>query len=471
LGEGRDGGGPIIQHDLYRAPLTLGSALGLRGPQVISAYGAGGKTTILNRLAAELAASGQKAILTTTTKIYPPAGIPLVLADDPARAAEALCRALQATRIVSLGRQLLSDGKLEGVDPGWMELLWQETGASLLVEADGAAGKPVKGYNENEPVLPGSSHLIIAVTGLDALGARLSPQEVHRPELLAGSAGARLNSALTAAQLARHLHYMLRRGRSQASAARAVAVFNKMDLAGHPGGAARELAALMKGTAVDRLLFTAAAERAPVYFCYRPEGEAFKPAVAAVVLAAGGATRMGADKLQLEYRGRTILEHTLDQICKAGLQQVIVVTRPGSPWRQRLAGYECSIVENPDSDSGIASSLKTGLMAVDGAAQAVCFALGDQPLIPAEVYHRLAEEHRQDLPLATVPLWKGRRGNPVLFDRRTWPLLLTLKGDRGGSQALPQLPPDQIKYVELSCPEIIFDVDTPADYRKLGSVP
>jgi len=33
------------------------------------------------------------------------------------------------------------------------------------------------------------------------------------------------------------------------------------------------------------------------------------------------------------------------------------------------------------------------------------------------------------------------------------------------------LPPDQIKYVELSCPEIIFDVDTPADYRKLGSVP
>ena len=209
-------------------------------------------------------------------------------------------------------------------------MLWRETGASLLVEADGAAGKPVKGYNENEPVLPESSHLSIAVTGFDALGARLSPQEVHRPELLAGSAGAQLNTALTAAQLARHIRYMHRRGRSQAPAARAAAVFNKMDLAGRPAGAARELAALLEGTEVDRLLFTAAAEQAPVYFCYRPEGQAFTPAVAAVVLAAGGATRMGADKLQLEYRGRTILEHTLDQVRSAGLQQVIVAPGPAA---------------------------------------------------------------------------------------------------------------------------------------------
>ncbi len=463
-------GGSVIHYDLDKTPLTLSSALGLKGPKIISAYGAGGKTTILSRLAAELAACGQKVILTTTTKIYPPAGAPLALAEDPARATEALCRLLQETDLAALGRRLLSGDKLEGIEPGWVEILWRETGASLLVEADGAAGKPVKGYNENEPVLPGSSHLIIAVAGFDALGARLTPQEVHRPELLLASAGAQPDAALTAVQLARHIRYVLRRGRRQAPAARAAAVFNKMDLAKHPAGAARELAALLKGAEADRLLFTAAAEQAPVCFCYRPEGEVFLPAMAAVVLAAGRASRMGADKLQLEYRGRTILEHTLDQIRSAGFQQVIVVTRPGTPWRQRLASQQwCRIVENLDSDSGIASSLKTGLLAVDGAVQAVCFALGDQPLIPAEVYRRLADEHRMALPLATVPLWKGKRGNPVLFDRRTWPLLLTLKGDRGGRQILPQLPPDLIKYVELPYPEIMFDVDTPGDYRKLRS--
>lgn len=453
---------------MKKTALTLSSALGVSGPQIISAYGAGGKTTVLNRLAAELSAAGEKVILTTTTKIYPPHNIPLVLESAPARAVAALRRQLRQADIAALGRQLLPDGKLQGVDPAWMETILQETGASLLVEADGAAGKPVKGFSPDEPVLPAASNLIIAVTGLDAVGARLTVDEVHRPELLAGSAQAPGGAPLTTAHLAAHLRFMIQLGREQATRARVVLLLNKTDLITGVSKLVADFAARLSGLEATQLLFTNAAEPAPVHFSFRAEEGFFRPPVAGVILAAGSAARMGAEKLALDFQGRAILEHTLEQVSAAGLSQVVVVTRPGSPWRQLFAGMNrCSVIENPGYASGIAGSLKAGLAAIDGAAQGVLFALGDQPLIPAEAYRLLAEAHRRTLPLITMPVYKSARGNPLLFDRRTWPLLMKLKGDTGGRQIIPRLPECEVSRVELPFAQILLDVDTPEDYRNL----
>ncbi len=449
------------------SPLTLSSALGVNGPQIISAYGAGGKTALLNRLAAELSATGAKVILTTTTKIFPPTGIPLVLESDPARAADALRQHLFRVNITALGLQLLPDGKLQGVDPAWMEALLKKTGAYVLVEADGAAGKPVKGFARNEPVLPAASNLIIAVTGLDAVGASLSADQVHRPQLLAASAGAVGGASLTAAHLAAHFRFMLQLGRRQAPRARSVLILNKIDLITDPSKFAADFAALLSGLQAKQLLFTAVTYPAPVYFSYLSDEGSFQCPVAAVILAAGSATRMGSEKLELEIRGSAILEHTLEQVKAAGLSQVVVVTRPGSPWRERFAGMEgCSVIENREHTSGIAASLKAGLQAVNGAAQGVIFALGDQPLIPAAAYRLLADTHRRTLPLVTIPVYMSKQGNPLLFDRRSWPLLRKLQGDTGGRQILPRLLDSEVSRVEMPFPEILLDIDTPADYRK-----
>ena len=164
--------------------LSRSLALNKDTPRVIAVYGAGGKTTLLNRLASELAAAGAKAVLTTTTKIYRPPDMPLVLAGSPDEALRSLPGVLARDKTAALGRRLLEEEKVEGIDPAWVTPLLRETGAYLLVEADGAAGKPLKGYAPYEPVLPAAAHIIIPVIGLDALGARLLPGHVHRPAFL-----------------------------------------------------------------------------------------------------------------------------------------------------------------------------------------------------------------------------------------------------------------------------------------------
>lgn len=187
-----------------------------------------------------------------------------------------------------------------------------------------------------------------------------------------------------------------------------------------------------------------------------------------MVLAAGAASRMGRDKLALEIAGKTVLEHTLDRVAAAGIENCIVVVRPGGGRPARLSERAgCTPVVNHAYAAGIAASLKVGLSAVDGAAQGVIFALGDQPCVPPSVFRSLVENHANRLSLVTGPAYRGKRGNPVLFDRRTWPLLMQLKGDSGGRQVIEMLPEREISWLETGAPAVLQDIDTPGDYRKM----
>lgn len=180
--------------------MTLADALGVGAGDVVAFIGAGGKTTAMYRVAADLAARGLKVIVTTTTKIYPPdrPDVALVLeaGEDGrgARAAEVLGRA----HIVTVAAGVLADGKLEGLPPEGVAALRGVPGvAAVLVEADGSARKPFKAPAAHEPVIPAAATLVVAVVGADALGRPLSAERVHRAELVAQQAGIRMGDPLT----------------------------------------------------------------------------------------------------------------------------------------------------------------------------------------------------------------------------------------------------------------------------------
>jgi probable selenium-dependent hydroxylase accessory protein YqeC len=201
---------------------------------VASFVGAGGKTTLMFRLARELAHSGKRVLTTTTTRIYRP---------EPDQ-----CRAVFCSRspkeLVRAGRALLgytphctlarkhlyAEGKLEGVEPGTVEELFQAGLFDwILVEADGAARKPLKAHAEHEPAIPGASTDVIGLLGLDGLGVPLDASVAHRPEVFSRTTGLPLGAAVTERALAEILTSVQGLFRSSPPACRRSVFLNKAE--------------------------------------------------------------------------------------------------------------------------------------------------------------------------------------------------------------------------------------------------
>ena len=135
------------------------------------------------RLAHELSSTGRSVITTTTTKIFPPQPHQsrklILLADDPKLSS--LPKHLSVYGHVTVGELTLPNGKLEGVSSAAINQCL-DVADIVLVEADGAARKPVKAPEEWEPVLPERVHLVIPVVGLDCVGRPADSDTVFRLE-------------------------------------------------------------------------------------------------------------------------------------------------------------------------------------------------------------------------------------------------------------------------------------------------
>lgn len=447
--------------------LSLYSCLKIREPSVVSFFGAGGKTTLLLRLAAELISAKQKVLLTTTTKIYQPGDLPLLFASTSEQALKILQKHFSTNNIAVLGKGLTEDHKVEGVEIEVIDALKKALPLSILVEADGAKGKSLKGYETHEPVIPASSDLVGAVIGADAIGAELSAKIVHRLdsyiEALNGLKGRQISVDL----IARTYLYMSQLGLEQAPQAKQVFILNKADCLTK----SRTLSLFLQGLNFDKnqpskLLVTSAIANDPVKVVanYGVDKPTFK--VSAVILAAGTSSRMGRDKLALPLAGKTILVHTLENIRQAGVEDILVVVKPDHQLEKSLAEFNCRIIVNDHYRNGMSSSIKAGLEALDSCTQAVIFALGDQPAVSPAFYRFMLDHYWKSLKLITCPVYRGRRGNPTIFDRRTWPALMNISGDKGGRELFSIFTEEDIDYVETENIEVITDIDTPEDYHQ-----
>lgn len=166
----------------------ISNALGIEGGGTIAAVGAGGKTSLIFSLAKELAQGGSKVLVTTTTKMIRPQPheVQVVLLSPDVRniMEEARFLGREGKVIFAASCQDEDPKKLKGFAPNEVEAIsisglfdW------ILVEADGASGKPLKAPAGHEPVVPNSSKWVVALVGLDVLGKPLGPQWVFRWEI------------------------------------------------------------------------------------------------------------------------------------------------------------------------------------------------------------------------------------------------------------------------------------------------
>jgi len=215
---------------------SLADAAGVVSPAVVAFVGAGGKTTALRLLAAELASRGGRVVVTTTTAMWMKEAAavgPVVMLGDEGVAPAGAAAALAGGRPVVLVRGESPAGKAVGLSRAEADALWAAGIAdAVVVEADGSRGLPFKAFGPHEPQVPSVATTVVVVAGLDALGVPLTEDRVHRAALLADFVRARLGAPVTAGVLAEGLRCQVTRVRRPRGGPRVVVLLNKAELPG-----------------------------------------------------------------------------------------------------------------------------------------------------------------------------------------------------------------------------------------------
>jgi molybdenum cofactor cytidylyltransferase len=476
----------VESHDVQS---TLTGALRIAGPQLVAFAGAGGKTTALQQSCRELALQGTRALATTTTAMFArqlAATGPLLVEDDDsvplsARAAEAL----RTAEVVALAKSRTGHEKVKGLTPDEVDALWHRglTG-SLLVEADGSRGLPLKAFGEAEPQLPSWTSTVVVVAGLQALDRPLDEDHVHRAGLLAQRLRVPTGTLVTPDLLGRALALQAGRVRELAPGARVVVLLNQAEsdalldqavqagaqvLAGAPGAPANE------DRGADRVVIGSLHQGA--YRVLGERSEAPGPSSTApvpgdvralgVVLAAGLATRMGGSKVVRPVEGRAMVERVVDASLTSRLADtVVVVGHDAEGVRAVLGSRGVRVIDNPHHAEGLSTSVRAALQGAGGAYEAALFLLADQPFVTAALIDQLLAAFVSSGKPIVRPWIDGKPGNPVLFAASLFPELLRESGDRGGREVVRRHE-DRVCLVEVDDPRVGLDIDTLEDYERL----
>jgi molybdenum cofactor cytidylyltransferase len=200
--------------------------------------------------------------------------------------------------------------------------------------------------------------------------------------------------------------------------------------------------------------------------------------VAAVVLAAGRASRYraagGAEetKLVADFRGEPLIRWAAHAALASRARPVFVVTgHAKAEVETALAGLDVQLAHNPEYATGLASSLRAGLAALPPETTGAVVLLGDMPEADASVIDALIDRFLSATEAcAAIPLFGGKRGNPVLLGRALFRDVARLQGDEGARSLLRDIPTEQIVAVEVANAGVMRDIDTPADLIEAFSV-
>jgi molybdenum cofactor cytidylyltransferase len=198
--------------------------------------------------------------------------------------------------------------------------------------------------------------------------------------------------------------------------------------------------------------------------------------VVAVLLAAGDSERMGRPKALLEWRGQPLLSHQLQQIQKSRITECVVVLGQDAELLAPLVrpamrpGWKAREVFNPRHKDGKAGSILAGLTALWSRPDAVLIAAVDQPLD-----HRLLDAliaaageewdggdaaRRRRI---VVPVFRGRRGHPVLFCGSLMGELMGISEESEGLKAVVRRDPARILEVPWASSDILLNLNRPID--------
>lgn len=446
--------------------IRLSRALRLSPKERVAVVGAGGKTTLVFQIAHSYSSPVITAATTHLSKDQLGFADHAYRMDDSAQIESIL-------NLVKSGVTLFTgapdgEGKEKGLTFSQAERVCQAAdrlGVPLVIEADGSKQLPLKAPASHEPPIPPWLTLVVVVAGMSGLGRRLVEGQIHRPEIFSQLSGIPLGEPVTMEGLVRVLNHPEGGLKNIPPTARRVVLLNQADTPEDQLLARQAAADLLKN--YDSVV---CGSLNPAHQAGRPETlnpqiHFVAEACAAILLAAGDSRRMGQPKQLLEYHGEPFVRVIARKALLAGYSPVILVTgADAEDIANAVSDLPLIVARNPDWQSGQSTSVQVGLSRVPPRCGAALFLLTDQPQIPVTLLKTLQEAHGRTMPDILAPGFQGRRGNPVLFDRNTFPAFDRLIGDEGARRLMLKYP---VELLEWPDERILLDVDSPQDYQTL----
>ena len=361
---------------------------------------------------------------------------------------------------------ILITGGIEGertqpIHPDLLNWLHQFCGyhaIPLLIEADGSRGKPLKAWAEHEPPIPSFVDLVVQVVGLSGVGKPLIEEYVHRVDIFSGLSGLDLEQMITPEALVQVLVHREGAARKFPPQVKKIALLNQADTP--------DLQSLAQGLSQTLMAFY---DSVIISSLKEKRIFAVHESVAGILLAAGESTRYGQPKQLLDWKGQPFVHAVAKTALQGGLAPVLVVTGANAQQvESAVNSLDVTVIRNENWKTGQASSIRAGIESLVKPSSpktgGAIFLLADQPQITTSVLRALLEKHAEELFPIVAPMVMDRRANPVLFDRATFPDLLTLEGDVGGRAVFHKHP---VEYLPWHDDRLLLDVDTPEMYQRL----
>ena len=189
--------------------------------------------------------------------------------------------------------------------------------------------------------------------------------------------------------------------------------------------------------------------------------------ISAILLAAGQSKRMdGENKLTKKIQGVPLIKYSVKNILASSINELIIVLGHQKEIIEKLIdkNEKIKFIFNKDFESGMASSIKTGLDNLSEETEAFFICLGDMPMVSHDIYDQLIKSRNQKNII--VPTYKGQQGNPVLFDKSMKETVINITGDVGAKKIL-ELNKDKILNIEINDQNISKGFNTQGDFSSL----
>ncbi len=189
---------------------------------------------------------------------------------------------------------------------------------------------------------------------------------------------------------------------------------------------------------------------------------------AILILAAGSSSRMGSPKQLLSYKGKTLLQHSIDMALEANIGRVFIVLGANAKSiLNKLEHTKSSIIINETWIEGMSSSIRLGAEHIINTVkkvEGILIMVGDQPYINHKLLQRFIQKHEETTLPIIVASYNKVLGVPAFFHQTIFHQLLQLRGDKGARELIKK----QINNVgKVFFEGGVLDIDTPEDYRRL----
>ncbi len=189
------------------------------------------------------------------------------------------------------------------------------------------------------------------------------------------------------------------------------------------------------------------------------------------MLAAGASTRLGKPKQLLQFQGKSLLRHTVEEAINANPVEVIVILGQNAELiASEVDSEKAHIIENKNWKEGMSSAIRLGLytlLAMQPSVETAILMVCDQPFISNAVLNELMTTYQQSKKPIIVCNYGDAIGPPALFHRSLFNELMQLKGDMGARSIIRQ---HKDEMANIQFPKGSVDIDKQEDYEKLLNV-